>query len=143
VIIGRAEWCRCLCSAPRLGRNGNTNLWRVIIGSAIVVIGGLVFAISRAFVDPTHLAQKSPGVLIGLAAVVIVIAIALYWLMVSQVFAALRLLTTRVPPDNTPLPTVLASPLPPEDTGDPITRYKKRSLAAGPGGNYKPPAAHD
>lgn|SRR6478672_7420800 len=50
--------------AARRGLAGmaTPNLWTVIIGSAVVVIGGPLFGISRGFVDPTHLAQKSAGV---------------------------------------------------------------------------------
>ena len=41
-----------------------------------------------------------------------ILSIVFYWVLLSPTMAALRLLATRVPPDGTPLPTVLASPLP-------------------------------
>ena len=85
---------------------------------------------STGIIDPTQLAQKSVGVLLSVAALLIVILIALYWMLLSPTMAALRLLATRVPPDGTPLPTVLASTLQRGNAGDRVASFKKRSPAA-------------
>ena len=54
------------------------------------------------------------------------IVIALYWTLLSPTMAALRLLTNHVSPGGTPLPTVLASPLPQGE----LAAFMKRSPAA-------------
>ena len=118
--------------AARRGLAGMTarGLWIVVIGSCLSVGGGLVFVVSTRIIDPTQLAQKSVGSLLSVAALLIVILIALYWMLLSPTMAALRLLATRVPPDGTPLPTVLASPLPQGGAGDRVAAFKKWSPAA-------------
>jgi hypothetical protein len=117
--------------AIRHGLHGMTafNLWILVIGSGLIVIGGLVCVVTAGIIDPTQLAQKSVGVVLAVAALLIVIVIALYWMLLSPTMAALRLLGTRLPPDGIPLPTVLASPLPQRDAGDRVAPFKKKSPA--------------
>src|ERR1700742_1562331 len=109
-------------------RLAGPNLWIVIIVSGLVVVDGLVGVV--CIIDPTGLAHKSVGAVLIVAALVTVIPVALYWLWLKPTVAALRLLATRVPPDGTPLPTVLASPLPRGDADDRAAPFKKRSPAA-------------
>ena len=118
--------------AGRHGLAGMTasSLWMVVIGSCLVVVGGLVFVVTAGIVDPTQLAQKSIGLLLSVAALLTVILIALYWMLLSPTMAALRLLATRVPPDGTPLPTVLASPLPRRDARNRVAPLQKKSPAS-------------
>ena len=109
-------------SRPSLAGLTAPGLWFVVIGSCLVVGGGFVYAVSMGVSDPTQLAQK--------AALLVVILIALYWTLLSPSMAALRLLATRVPPDGTRLPTVLASPLPQGHADGRVAAVKKTSPAA-------------
>ena len=104
-------------------------LWVLIIGSfsliaigGAIAIGGTAFVVTAGKTELTELAHESAGVLLGIAAVflipIVILLIVFYWVLLSPTMAALRLLATRVPPDGTPLPTVLASPLPQRDPGD-------------------------
>jgi hypothetical protein len=102
-------------------------LWCLIIGSfSLIAIGGTALAVWTG-----KRAHEPAGVSLGIAAVLLIpIVILFYWLLLSPTMAALRLLATRVPPDGTPLPTVLASPLPQRDAGDAVAPTKKMSPAA-------------
>jgi hypothetical protein len=89
-------------------------LWILVLCSVVLIPIGAAFAVAGN-VDLTELAQGSAWVLLGAAALLMPFVLLWYWLLLSPAIAALRLLATPVPPDGTPLPTVLASPLPQKD----------------------------
>ena len=103
-------------------------LWILVLCSVVLVPIGAAFAVAGN-VDLTELAQRPVWVWLAAAALLIPFVLLFYWLLLSPTIAALRLLATRVPPDDTPLPTVLASPLPQKDADDAVPPPRNRSPA--------------
>jgi hypothetical protein len=103
-------------------------LWILVLCSVVLVPIGAAFAVAGN-VDLTELAQRPVWVWLAAAALLIPFVLLFYWLLLSPTIAALRLLATRVPPDDTSLPTVLASPLPQKDADDAVPPPRNRSPA--------------
>ena len=88
-------------------------LWVLIASLTVFAIGGAALVVALG----TIVAQESSAVAwFFVAPLAIVFAAAIYWVLLSPMIAAPRLLAIRVPPDDTPLPKVLAWPLPRRDS---------------------------
>ena len=100
-------------------------LWLLVGSLTLLAIGGAALVVALG----TIVAQESSAVAwFFVAPLAIVFAATIYWVLLSPMIAALRLLALRVPPDDTPLPKVFASPLPQGDS----------NVAARPSKNRKP-----
>jgi len=100
-------------------------LWLLVGSLTLLAIGGAALVVALG----TIVAQESSAVAwFFVAPLAIVFAATIYWVLLSPMIAALRLLALRVPPDDTPLPKVFASPLPQGDS----------NVAAPPSKNRKP-----
>src|SRR6185312_10927189 len=104
-------------------------LW-VLIGSlTLLAIGGAALVVALG----TIVAQEASAVAwFFFAPLAIMLAAGIYWVLLSPTIAALRLQAIRVPPDDTPLPKVLASPLPQRDSNVavPLSRNRKPVVIA-------------
>jgi hypothetical protein len=110
-------------------------LWILVIGGSLTAIGAAAWFVVAVKVMPfTRLEQAPAGVSLAFAAALTVIGLlyllSLYWMLVSPTMAAMRLFGMRVPPDGTPLPTVLAYPRPQKNAGDAAAAFKKENPVA-------------
>ena len=98
-------------------------LW-VLIGSlTLLAIGGAALVVALG----TIVAQEASAVAwFFFAPLAIMLAAGIYWVLLSPTIAALRLQAIRVPPDDTPLPKVLASPLPQRDSNVAVPPSRNR-----------------
>jgi len=98
-------------------------LW-VLIGSlTLLAIGGAALVVALG----TIVAQEASAVAwFFVVPWAIMFAAGIYWVLISPTVAALRLQAIRVPPDDTPLPKVLASPLPQRDSNVAVPLSKNR-----------------
>ena len=120
------------------GRYGSVRLtapylWFLIIASlSLIGIGCVAVGWIAVKLWGRKEALESAEALLGIAVLlisIILLLVIVYWILLSPTKAALRLLATRVPPDGTPLPTVLASHLTQSNTDGASAPYKKRHPA--------------
>jgi len=88
-------------------------LWTLVIADAGLILAGTTFLVRTA--TNVDFAEPVPSLVGDIATLVIPVALLATWVLVLPARASLRLLSTRIPPDGTPLPQVLAPPRSQED----------------------------